>query len=230
MTPFMHSNLAQMSVASIITSNKFDKSPFVFNHHVTNIDILSFQGESIPFDITPLIPHQVQSYHMLPSSHKHGLPDSHGLMEAVTCPAMSIVDSKRRTPNPNHTLFPTVTAKCHSLTQSYNQSILTSQDNSVTRICNAPLPCSTSPPLPQQKSTQTSITEWTQHRPFHPGIKSSDSNSLSTHQPSHPKTVYTDHLTPYSTALSCIDHTKILHVCMVNPQYSFQLCGDNTDL
>jgi hypothetical protein len=81
-----------------------------------------------------------------------------------------------------------------------------------------------------QIHTQRRITEWAQHRPFHQGVKFSDTKDPAEGKPTHPSNVFIDHMTPYGTPITEIDHTKILCICMVNTQYSFQLYGNNIDL
>jgi hypothetical protein len=82
----------------------------------------------------------------------------------------------------------------------------------------SPVNDSTSGPI---SVVQPKITQWTTHQPFIPGVTNL---SLATSiQLTHPHQVFMNHLQPFGTPMPIIDQTKILHVCVQNPQHSFRL-------
>jgi len=76
---------------------------------------------------------------------------------------------------------------------------------------------------------QQSINKWFVHRPFISNISLDSSNPMPGH-PSTPSQIFLDHLTPFGNPISVVDHTKMLRVCMQNPQHDFRLYGDGIEI
>jgi hypothetical protein len=89
----------------------------------------------------------------------------------------------------------------------------------------------------QNSLTQSSIKKWTVHAPFIPNIPSLSSSTgtssvhpIDTSPPSHPRQLYSSHLSPFGTPLPIIDPTKIFRVCVQNTQHDFKIYGDGSEL
>jgi hypothetical protein len=78
--------------------------------------------------------------------------------------------------------------------------------------------------------TQSSIKQWTVHRPLIPNtlIKPTIEHSTSSH--SHPHQVFMAHLEPFGTPMPNINHTHFLRVCAQNTQHDFKLFGDGLEM
>jgi hypothetical protein len=64
---------------------------------------------------------------------------------------------------------------------------------------------------------QSSIKQWTIHRPFIPNTAQKSRHEHNPMSPSHPRQAFTAHLDPFGTSMPAIDHTRVLFIGSLFP-------------
>jgi hypothetical protein len=77
---------------------------------------------------------------------------------------------------------------------------------------------------------QSSIKQWTIHRPFIPNTTQKARLMHNPMSPSHPRQAFTAHLHPFGTSMPAIDHTRVLWICAQNTQHDFKLHDNGLDM
>lgn len=204
--PLMHHNLAQISrtwVAKTILTQKFDVLPFqsylLISQYEDNRS--SNSARSIPAYLFNLFHQQAPSQQNTNVSLDLTLHTQSTQHHINNSPSRNITNN-----------FVTSTQRCEEPTNT-----------------TLPLTASASTPHPKNEtSTQRTLLEWAQHRPF---ITNVHTQPWTHHtEPTNPRESYSIHLTPFGTGLPVIDKTKVLRIVMQNTQHSFNIHGDKVEL
>jgi hypothetical protein len=138
------------------------------------------------------------------------------------------LSGKSKPPSPSHT----EEAKPNVCTQQMVAPMPLPSQKVHTQNTTTPSPItSTNGPDDPPTHNQSSILQWTTHRPFIPGVLLGPNKNQSINtDPLNPNEDHSAHTKPYGTPLPLIDPSKTLRVVMQNPQHSFRLHNNNIEL
>lgn len=235
--PFVHPNLAQISrwwVAKTIESSDIDFSPMTKSYPTQSSKNLSLKRESIHYAVASLRPNNDtldNGTHPFskPSNHLSSDDNPDSEMNPSTMTQISTttntVTSNRLLPN--HPLEGTST---HSpMTDDSSIPTYVAETSSHSLANTVANEYSVSKLMTTEASSQKKNRDWTSFRPFIPHDASGPNTNPSSH-PGNAKALFENHLIPFSTQISIIDHTKILRICVQNTQHLFQLYVDAIDI
>jgi hypothetical protein len=118
----------------------------------------------------------------------------------------------------------------NSLSHTVQSEMLIQETNNSTKDHNENAQYKPCPNTINFCSSQRTIKDWVIHPPFIPNVTNAHLTSQNQYSPSHPHQTFSAHLEPFGMPLPVIDHTKILRVCMQNPQHDFKIHGNRLEI